>query len=147
MGKVFKGRVIIPSRLKGEALVTHSGFNTLACFYKSILTKAPTALCGDQDNAELFGKEMTNKIICLPKGIGSTSTGATWAYVAKVGLAPKAMLFSERIDSLCAAGLILADQWAGRPICTIDQLGDEFLNFVKTGQSIEIFEDGMVQVL
>ena len=146
MGKIFKGRTILPANLKGEALVTHTGFNTLACFYKSILTEAETAVCGDQDNLELFGKELTDKIICLPKSIGSTSAGATWDCVVKMGIAPGAMLFSQRIDSLSAAGLILAEVWVGKRICTIDQLGDEFLDYVKTGQLIGIREDGTVTI-
>lgn len=144
MSQTFKGRSILPATVEGQALVTRRGFNTLACFYKSILTHASTAVCGDQDNPELFGRVLTAKIICLPKSIGSTSAGATWDFVAKMGIAPAAMLFSEPIDSLSAAGLILADIWVGRRICTVDQLGAEFLAAVQTGQPLKIMTDGTV---
>jgi predicted aconitase with swiveling domain len=146
MSREFKGRVILPRKVVGDAVVSRSGFNTLSSFYKSVLTQPEVAVCSDQDNKELFGKQLTDKILCLPKTIGSTSAGATLEYVAYMGLAPKAMLFSQHIDSLGAAGLVLADVWAGRRICTIDQLGDEFLEYVKDGQRIVVEEDGAVIV-
>jgi predicted aconitase with swiveling domain len=77
---------------------------------------------------------------------GSTSAGATWDRVAFSGLAPKAMLFSQHIDYLTAAGLVIADIWAEKRIFTIDQIGDELLEVVKEGQQIEIREDGTVIV-
>jgi len=146
MEKSFKGRPILPAEIEGEAIVTHTGFNTLACYYKSILTDASRAICGDQDNPEIYGRDLTDKIICLPKSIGSTSAGATWDRIAKLGIAPRAMLFSQHIDSLSAAGLALVEVWGDRRICAVDQLGDEFLNYVKTGQRIRIKADGTVAV-
>jgi hypothetical protein len=56
------------------------------------------------------------------------------------------MLFSQHIDSLSAAGLALVEVWGTKRICAVDQLGDEFLNYVKTGQKIRIKPDGMVTV-
>ena len=144
MIKTFKGRAVIPGKIKGDALVTHTGFNTLASFYNVILSNASRAVCGDQDNPELFGQEITGKILCLPKGAGSTSAGAAWLKIAKMGLAPRAMLFSQHIDSLSAAGMALAEVWASERICTIDQLGSEFLDYVRTGQTISVEPDGTV---
>ncbi|MBW2368567.1 MAG: DUF126 domain-containing protein [Deltaproteobacteria bacterium] len=144
--KQFKGRAILPVEIDGVAVVTHTGFNTLATYYKCIIDNTTRAICGDQNNPELFGNNLTDKIICLPKGIGSTSTGATWDAVVKMKIAPRAMLFSERIDSLSAAGLVMADVWQGKRICTVDQLGDDFLNQVQTGQSVRIDLNGNVTI-
>ena len=144
MSRTFKGRAVLPRDVEGEAVVTHAGFNTLSSFYKSILTRPEIAICSDQDNKELFGKSLTGKILCLPKSIASTTAGATLEYIAYLGIAPKAMLFSQHIDSLGAAGLVLADVWVGQRICTIDQLGDEFLEYVKDGDRIAVKEDGTV---
>ena len=36
------------------------------------------------------------------------------------------------------------DVWNGRRVITIDQLGDEFLDTVKSGDPISIKEDGTV---
>jgi predicted aconitase with swiveling domain len=146
MKKIFKGRPVLPDEIEGEAVVTHIGFNTLACYYKSILSNATRAICGDQGNPDIFGRDLTDKIICLPKSIGSTSAGATWDRIAKMGLAPRAMLFSQHIDSLSAAGLALVEVWGDKRICAVDQLGDEFLNWVETGQKIRIKPDGVVTV-
>ena len=56
------------------------------------------------------------------------------------------MLFSKEIDSLAAAGAILADNWADAKMPTVDMLGDEFLEAVKTGDTVEVLEDGTVNV-
>jgi len=146
VGKTFKGRAILPGDLEGEALVTHQGFNTYASFYNSIHAKAEAARCADSGNQELYGKNLTGKIICLPKTVGSTSAGAVWQRIARLGVAPGAMLFSGQIDPLAAGGLIVADVWAGERICTIDQLGDAFLESVKDGDRIFICQDGTVTI-
>ncbi len=152
MGKSFKGRAILPPggyyprNLEGEALVTHMGFNAYASFYTSIHAQVGAAQCADSGNQELYGKNLTDKITCLPKTTGSTSAGAVWQRVASIGIAPKAMLFSQQIDSLAAGGLIVADVWAGKRIVTIDQLGEEFLEAVQDGDRIVIREDGTVTI-
>lgn len=146
MSRTFKGRVVLPGNLEGEALVTHMGFNTYASFLRSMYAQADTAECSDSSNQELYGKNLTDKIICLPKTVGSTSSGAVWQKVAQLGIAPKAMLFSQEIDFLAAGGLVVADVWAGKRIYAIDQLGDEFLASVKDGDRIVIREDGTVTI-
>ena len=126
--------------------MTHMGFNTYASFYTSIHTQVEAAVCADSGNPELFGKNLTGKIICLPKTVGSTSAGAVWQRLAHLGVAPRAMLFSQQIDSLAAGGLIVADVWAGKRICTLDRLGDEFLESVKERDRIVIRQDGTVTI-
>jgi predicted aconitase with swiveling domain len=59
---------------------------------------------------------------------------------------PSAFLFSEHIDSLAASGIVLARIWEGSDVIAIDQLGDEFINTVKTGDKIQINNDGTVIV-
>jgi len=146
VSRTFRGRAILPGNLEGEALVTHTGFNAYASFYASIHTQVEAAQCADSGNQELYGKNLTDKIICLPKTTGSTSAGAVWQRVARMGIAPKAMLFSQQIDSLAAGGLIVADVWAGERIVAVDRLGDEFLESVKDGDRIVVREDGTVTI-
>lgn len=146
MSKTFKGRVIIPGKVEGEALVTHIGFNMLASFQKSLVTRSKKAICSDQNNKELYKKNLTGKILCLPQTIGSTTGGLVLETISQMGIAPKALLFSWHIDSLAASGVILSDIWLGKRIITIDQLGDEFLQSVQEGQWIEIQEDGTIIV-
>ncbi len=144
MKKIFKGRPIITGNLEGEALVTHSSFNNLASFYNSVIINAKEAICSDQNNEELYKKNLTGKIICLPRTSGSTSAGATWDTVAYMNIAPKALLFSEHIDSLGASGMVLAHIWAENTVYVIDQLGDDFLHTVQNGDKIIIQDDGTV---
>ncbi|MHB1416630.1 MAG: aconitase X swivel domain-containing protein [Chloroflexota bacterium] len=142
--QTFKGRPILAGGVAGKALVSRGGFNTLASFQRAIVMRRKTASCADQNNGDLYGKTITGTILCLPQTIGSTSGGLALQTVAKMGSAPKALLFSERIDSLAAAGVILADVWLEKRIVTVDQLGNEFLQTVRDGQQVEVATDGTV---
>ena len=73
--KEFKGRVIAPGTVTAEALVSHGGLNTLASFQKALQFGDKTATCGDQNNPDLYGKQMLGKALCLPQTIGSTTGG------------------------------------------------------------------------
>ncbi|MCP4698029.1 MAG: DUF126 domain-containing protein [Gammaproteobacteria bacterium] len=147
MALYFKGRGILPGATRGEALVTRRGFNTYASLFTSIHAPTGAAICADSGNPDLHGMDLANKIICLPGTTGSTSSGAVWSRLAKMGVAPLAMLFSRQIDSLAAGGLIVADIWAGRRIITVDRLGEEFLETTQTGDRVTIHEDGIVEIL
>jgi uncharacterized protein len=147
MGRVFQGRNVLPGDCRGEALVSHAGFNILASFQQSFALRLREAVCGDQDNPDLYKKVMTGKIICLPVTIGSTGGGLVLQAVANLGLAPQALLFSKHVDSLAAAGVILADVWLGKRIVVVDNLGDEFLDAVQTGQKVAVYADGKVEIL
>jgi predicted aconitase with swiveling domain len=146
MKKVFKGRPVIAGNISGECVVSKSGMNLLASYKKSILKKSKIAICTDQNNKDLYNKEISGKIICVPQTIGSTSGGVVIQTAAKMDIAPSAFLFSEHIDSLAAAGVILSDIWTNKKIITLDNLGDDFLNSVETGMKLEISEDGTVKI-
>ena len=144
--KQFKGRVITPGDVTAEAVVTTEGFNTLASFQNALQFGDKEVKCGDQNNKDLYGKSLLNKALCLPQTIGSTTGGMVIYTVAALKLAPSAMLFSQPIDSLAAAGVILADVWTDNSIVAVDSLGEDFLNAVKDGDKITIKEDGTVIV-
>ena len=143
----FKGRVIAPGSVSAPALVSHGGLNTLASFQKALQFGDKKATCGDQNNPDLYGKEMLGKALCLPQTIGST-TGGMFLYCAvKQGKNPACLLFSKEIDSLAAAGSILASVWLeGVSMPVVDSLGDEFLEYVKDDMTVTIKEDGIVCV-
>ena len=145
--KTFKGRPILSGDLEGPAMVSHIGLNTLST-YKAVMFGGVTdkAICSDGDNKDLYGKDITNAILCLPQTIGSTTGGFVLMGVAKLGLAPKAMLFANHVDSLAIGGLLMADIWMEQRIVAIDLLGDEFLEAVNTGDPVKIHEDGTVEI-
>ena len=147
--KTFKGRVIAPGEVKAEAVVSHGGLNTLASFQKALQFGDKKATCGDQNNKDLYGKQMAGKALCLPQTIGSTTGGLVLYCACSMGRQPACMLFSNPIDSLAGAGVILADVWlegdqAKMPV--VDSLGEEFLNYVKDGMTITIKDGGVVEV-
>lgn len=145
--KTFKGRVVAPGTVKAEALVSHGGLNTLASFQKALQFGDKKATCGDQNNPDLYGQEMLGKALCLPMTIGSTTGGLVLYCACAMKRQPACMLFSEPIDSLAAAGVILADVWLeGTKMPVIDSLGSEFLEYAKTGMTITVKEDGEVVV-
>ena len=147
--KKFKGRVIAPGNVTAEAVVSHGGLNTLASFQKALQFGDKKATCGDQNNKDLYGKQMAGKALCLPQTIGSTTGGLVLYCACSMGRQPACMLFSNPIDSLAGAGVILADVWlegdqAKMPV--VDSLGEEFLNYVKDGMTITIKDGGVVEV-
>ena len=143
----FVGRVVAPGTVSAPALVSHGGLNTLASFQKALQFGDKKATCGDQNNPDLYNKEMAGKALCLPQTIGSTTGGLVLYCACAMERQPACMLFSKPIDSLAAAGAVLADVWVdGITMPVIDCLGDEFLNYVKDGMSITIREDGTVVV-
>lgn len=146
MSRVFKGRPVVAGEISCEAVVSHGGFNTLASFQKSALMKKKQVICSDQNNPDLYNKLLTGKAVCLPQTIGSTTGGMVLHSVSAMGIAPAAMLFSKHIDSLAAAGVILASVWTDSKIVAVDLLGDDFLDYVKDGMKLTVAPDGTVRV-
>ena len=144
--KEFKGRVINGGCYKGEAVVSHQGVNTLATFQSSALAHAKHVTVADQNNPDIYQKNITGKALCLPQTIGSTTGGMVLQVICSMGINPACLLFSEHIDSLAGAGVILSVVWENSSIIAIDQLGQEFLDTVKTGDIIEVTEDGTVRI-
>jgi len=132
--KEFKGRIVAPGTVTAEAVVSRVGFNTLASFQTALQFGDKKATCGDQNNQDLHGKQMAGKALCLPQTIGSTTGGLVLYAACAMDRRPACMLFSKPIDSLAAAGSILASVWlpdVQMPV--IDTLGEEFLNYVQDG--------------
>lgn len=143
----FQGRVVTPGTVTAEALVTKQGFNTLASFQMALQFGDKEVKCGDQNNNEIHGKSMLGKALCLPQTIGSTTGGLVLYCACALKKNPACLLFANQIDSLAAAGAILADVWVDEiSMPVIDSLGDEFLEYVKDGMKITIKENGVVEV-
>ena len=146
MTKVFKGRPVVPGAVQAEALVSQSGFNTLASYQMALMFGDKQVKCGDQNNPGLYKKSMLHKALCLPETIGSTTGGMVLYTAASMHRQPACLLFSKPIDSLAAAGAILADVWTDQSMPTVDNLGEEFLDYVNSGMKITVEEDGTVTV-
>lgn len=145
--KTFKGRVVVGGEVTAKALVSHSGFNTLANISTvgSIANRAN--VCEDQNNPDVYGKEFPGCALCLPETIGSTTGGMVLFCVGKTGFGPKCMLFSKRADTLAISGAVLLANWSENPMVMIDELGEEFLEYVKEGMTISTASDGTVTII
>ena len=147
--KTFKGRIVAPGNVTAEAVVSHNGLNTLASFQGALQFGDKKATCGDQNNPDLYNKQMAGKALCLPQTIGSTTGGLVLYCACAMGRQPAAMLFSQPIDSLAGAGVVIADVWLNdekAKMVVVDSLGEEFLNYLKDGMSLTVKEDGTVEV-
>jgi len=145
--RVFHGRVVTPGEVTAEAVVTTEGFNTLASLQMALQFGDKQVKCGDQNNRELHGKPLIGKALCLPQTIGSTTGGLVLYCACALKKNPACMLFANHIDSLAAAGAVLADVWVddvSMPV--VDSLGEEFLNYVKDGMKITVKANGVVEV-
>ncbi|MCQ2566695.1 MAG: DUF126 domain-containing protein [Clostridia bacterium] len=146
MAKTFKGRVIAAGTCTAKALVSHGGFNTLASYQSPMLTGDREVKCSDQNNPDLYKRPLRGVALCLPETIGSTTGGMVLYTVCAHGMQPACMLFSKTIDSLAASGAILADIWTDQTMPVIDELGQEFLDYVKDGMTITVNSGGEVVV-
>lgn len=144
MSQTFKGRVVVEGDVTGQAAVSRQGFNTLATYYAGMSDKSP--VCHDQGNPDLYNQVVAGRILCIPKTIGSTTGGLILQCTAKIGIGPRAMLYAEHIDTVSAAGILLADIWDNNPIVCVDQLGPKFLEAVKQGDTVTVRKDGTVIV-
>jgi predicted aconitase with swiveling domain len=145
--KTFKGRPVLSGKLEGKALVSKQPFNLTGSYLKNMFGgETGTATCTDSANKDLYEKDLKGAIICTPQTVGSTMGAGTVMMCSELGVQPQAWLFSSHIDSISAGGLIMDDVWNKRRVITIDLLGDEFLEAVKTGDPIAIQEDGTVEV-
>ncbi len=143
----FKGRVVTPGEVTAPAVVSKQGFNTLASMQMALQFGDKQVKCGDQSNDELYGKPLINKALCIPQTIGSTTGGLVLYCACAMERQPACILFANHIDSLAAAGAILADVWVDKiTMPVIDCLGDEFLDYVKDGMNITVKPDGTVIV-
>ena len=142
--KTFQGRVVTGGSVSAPALVSREGFNTLASFQMALQFGDKEVKCGDQNNRDIHGKSMLGKALCLPQTIGSTTGGLVLYCACAMEKNPACMLFSGHIDSLAAAGAVLADVWVdGVSMPVVDSLGDEFLDYVRDGMMITVREDGV----
>ena len=147
MAQTFKGRVLIPGELEGEALVSKQPFNTTASYFENMFGgNTETAPCTDANNAELYKVDLKGAIMCTPQTVGSTMGAGAIMGMNQLGVGLQAMLFSSHIDSIAAGGVIMDAVWNDNKVITIDLLGDEFMETVKTGDAIKISEDGTVEV-
>jgi predicted aconitase with swiveling domain len=145
--KTFKGRPLLSGNLKGKVLASKQPFNTTGSYLENLFSgRSDSAPCTDPNNKDFYKKDLSGAILCTTTTVGSTLGGAALMGVGAMGLGLKAMLFSEHVDSVSISGLLMDDIWYGNRVIAIDLLGEDFLDAVKSGDTVSIKEDGTVEV-
>ena len=127
MKKIFKGRPIVPGEVSGPCVTKKEGLNILETYLNN------------QD-------AIRGAMVCIPASIGSTTGGLLLQTTIREGTAPRALLFSNLMDPITAAGVVLAQVWSDKTMVAIDDLGDDFLTAAKDGMTISITFDGHVEL-
>lgn len=144
--RTFQGRAIVAGEVTAKAAVSHGGFNPLASINTAGTPINRKGLCMDQNNPDLYKKPVSGRALCLPEIIGSTTGGMVLFCVSQNGYGPACMLYSKRADTLGVSGAVVLANWGKQPMVMIDELGDEFLDYVKDGMTVTCKPDGTVIV-
>ena len=127
----LKGRVIVPGRVEGEALVTAQPLS----FYGGVNPETGVVV---ERGHQLEGLNLAGRILVFPYGKGSTVGSYVLYAMAKRGTAPKAIL-NRRVEPIVAAGCILG----GIPL--LDRFNLDPVEILKTGFKVRLLEDGRVE--
>jgi predicted aconitase with swiveling domain len=130
----IKCRIISRGIAEGNVLLTHDAISFLG-------NVDPETGVVVEEEHELFGKSIKNKVLVFPHGKGSTVGSYVLYQLSKNGVAPSAMI---NIDSepIVAVGAIIS----GIPL--VDRLESDPFRFMKDGDMVKIDSiNGYVEVL
>lgn len=127
----MKGRIINEGNVVGRVVVLDAPFSFIGDFDPStgniIIPNHP-----------MFGESVAGKILVCPTGKGGTIAPFVAYEAMKKGNAPAAILCREVDPILCESALAIN-------IPILDSLGEDFFQFIKTGETVSI-HDGEVSV-
>ena len=137
MARIIEGKALVAGEANGALLVTDE----------------PLSFWGgyDQWSGEIIdrrhplsGENAKGKVLAVPASRGSSTTTAVLLEAIRNGNAPAAIVVSC-VDRFFALASIVADEMYGRPIPVI-ALSEEDFASLKTGEQIEIFNNGQVAI-
>jgi predicted aconitase with swiveling domain len=127
MEKTIKCKKISKGRAKGEVLITNEPLSFLGG------VDPYTGVVIDQGH-ELYGKKISDKILVIPSGKGSTVGSYVLFQMAKSKTAPKAII-SIKAEPIIATGAIMAE------IPMVHQPEIPLMDILKNGDIIEVDAD------
>lgn len=142
----FKGRVVVPGTCTAEALVSHGGFNTLASYQMAMMFGDKQVKCGDQNNPDIYKKPMIGKgpLPAPDHRLHHRRHGALHGVLPRQAARLYALLPAHRLPGRIRrhSGRCLDRQQNARGGLP----GDEFLQYVQTGMTVTVGDDGLVTV-
>jgi predicted aconitase with swiveling domain len=127
MEKTIKCKKISKGHAKGEVLITNEPLSFLGG------VDPYTGVVIDQGH-ELYGKKISDKILVIPSGKGSTVGSYVIFQMAKSKTAPKAII-SIKAEPIIATGAIMAE------IPMVHQPEIPLMDILKNGDIIEVDAD------
>ncbi|MEM2128907.1 MAG: DUF126 domain-containing protein [Candidatus Methanomethylicaceae archaeon] len=121
---ILRGRGVSKFMGQGEALVTGQGIS----FFGGV---DPCTGVVRERGHELFGMDVTGRVLVFPKGKGSTVGSYVLYQLRKNGHAPAAVINVET-EAIIAAGCILAE------IPLVDRLDADPLAAIRSGDWVEV---------
>lgn len=131
--RVIKCRKISKGKAKGEVIITKGSLS----FLGGVDPKTGVVIDPEHD---LHGKKITEKILVIPSGKGSTVGSYVIFQMAKNKTAPKAII-SIKAEPIIATGAIMA----GIPL--VDKPEVDILNILKDGDLVEVDADAGVIII
>lgn len=128
--KKISGRGVIEGMAKAEAIVSTQPFG----FFGGV--DPSTGMVIDKRH-ELYGQNIKGKVMVYPEGRGSTVGAAVVLELMRTGCAPAAII-NVRIETITAAGGLLAKKFYGRDIPMVDRLAEDPVKAIRTGDIVEV---------
>jgi predicted aconitase with swiveling domain len=125
---------------RGEALVTRQPL----CFYDSL---DPKSGCVVNRRHDLYGKNVSGKVLIFPRGIGSSTSAATILEASRCNKAPNAIVNLET-EPIIAVGIILSERMYRRTIPVVHRPEMNPADLIKTHDLVEVDGDnGLIRLL
>ncbi len=133
----FQGKVVIPGKARGTALVSHEPLS----FWGGYDWKTGEIIDRRHD---LSGFNASGKILAVPFTRGSSTTTAVLLEAIRAGTAPAAILTTD-VDFFFALASVVAEELYSSPLPLI-ALDEKDYKQLKTGDEIHILNDGSITV-
>jgi hypothetical protein len=131
---VFKGIA------EGEVLVTKQPL----CLYDSLDPKSGNII---NRRHELFGENVSGKILVFPYGIGSSTSAATILEASRCGKAPKAIINLET-EPVIAVGAVLAEKLYRQIIPIVDKPETNPIELIKKDDVVKVdANQGLIELI
>jgi len=115
---------------EGEALVTAQPL----CLYDSLDPNSGSII---NRRHELYGQNVSGRILVFPHGTGSSTTAATILEASRCNKAPKAIINLET-EPVIAAGAVLAQKLYGRIIPIVDKPEKNVIELIVSGDLVRV---------
>ena len=136
MGRLMRGKPIVPGEGEGAALVSSE----------------PLSFWGGYDHRTgeiidrrhpLSGEIAAGRVLAVPFTRGSSTTTAVLLEAVKSRTAPSAILTTV-VDTFFALASVVADELYGRPIPVVVLSPEDFAT-LKTGERLRVTREGVVE--